>query len=112
MSKVGELNFDNTKYGYGHIKTLKTDVQFELHENEEKKKNKDAPDFNIVGQGGVDLGGAWWKEAQGGKNKGMKYLSLSLDDPSFTAAINVSAFGRESDGAFEIIWNRPRKAAA
>ncbi|MCC3859763.1 DUF736 domain-containing protein [Pseudemcibacter aquimaris] len=110
MSKVGELNIHNN-FGQGHIKTLKTDVKFELHENQ-NKQSSESPDYNIIGEGGVELGGAWKRTAQNGPNRGMSFLSLTLDDPSFNAAINVSAFVREDGENFDIVWTRPKAKAA
>jgi uncharacterized protein (DUF736 family) len=59
--------------------------------------------FSIERHGEVAIGMAWEKTPRDG---GDKFLSISLDDPSFDAPLNVSAF-RDGDG-YNIVWQRPK----
>lgn len=108
MAKVGFVNFNSLqngeRYGEGRITTLKLDftVRFVAVPN---RQSMDSPAFDIQTPQGVNLGAAWEKSD---KNGG-KYLSLTLDDPSFEAPLNLAAFKRDGD-KFDLIWNRPTKA--
>ena len=44
-------------------------------------------------------------------NEGRAYLSLKLDDPSFTAPIFANLFEDDGEDTHSLIWSRPRKAA-
>lgn len=67
----------------------------------ERQKQRHSPDYRIFA-GNYELGAAWQKTSQASR----PYLSITLDDPSFPAAI----YGRlvESDGgSYNLIWSRP-----
>ena len=59
--------------------------------------------------GRVEIGTAWSKRS----NEGRDYLSLKLDDPSFTAPIFANLFDDEDGEGYNLIWSRPngRRAA-
>jgi uncharacterized protein (DUF736 family) len=59
--------------------------------------------FSIEKHGEVAIGMAWEKTPRDG---GAPFLSIAIDDPSFDAPLNVSAFG-DGDG-FNIVWQRPK----
>ncbi|MBN8909876.1 MAG: DUF736 family protein, partial [Rhodospirillales bacterium] len=53
----------------------------------------------------AEIGAAWSKRS----NEGRDYLSLKLDDPSFTAPIFANLFDDEDGDGFTLIWSRPNK---
>ena len=54
--------------------------------------------------GRAEIGAAWTKSS----NEGREYLSVKLDDPSFTAPIFASLFADEDGKSFNLIWSRGR----
>ena len=55
--------------------------------------------------GRAEIGAAWSKQS----NEGRDYLSLKLDDPSFTAPIYANLFDDEGGEGYTLLWSRPRK---
>ena len=55
--------------------------------------------------GRAEIGAAWSKRS----NEGRDYLSLKLDDPSFTAPIYANLFEDEDGEGYSLIWSRGRK---
>jgi uncharacterized protein (DUF736 family) len=53
--------------------------------------------------GRAEIGAAWSKRS----NESRDYLSVKLDDPSFTAPIYANLV--EEGGAFALIWSRTRR---
>jgi uncharacterized protein (DUF736 family) len=53
----------------------------------------------------VEIGAAWSKRSEEGRD----YLSLKLDDPSFTAPIYANLFDGEGGEDYNLLWSRPRK---
>jgi uncharacterized protein (DUF736 family) len=51
----------------------------------------------------IELGVAWNKV---GKENGTKYVSAKLDSP-FTAEAAWCSLFKQSDGSFNLVWNRP-----
>ena len=52
----------------------------------------------------AEIGAAWAKTSKAGRD----YLSIKLDDPSFTAPIFASLFADEDGMTFNLIWSRAR----
>ena len=111
MADIGHLKEDQGSFR-GKIRTLGMKLAIELHPNEDKRG--DGPDFIAYADAGGDLvaiGGAWKKEVQAaGPNKGSRFLSITLDDPSFNAPLNCAAFPGGDGLPWAIVWNRPRQA--
>ena len=55
--------------------------------------------------GRAEIGAAWSKQS----NEGRDYLSLKLDDPSFTAPILANLFDDPDGESFTLIWSRSSK---
>jgi uncharacterized protein (DUF736 family) len=53
----------------------------------------------------AEIGAAWSKRSEEGRD----YLSLKLDDPSFTAPIYANLFDDEGGEGYTLLWSRPRK---
>ena len=51
----------------------------------------------------AECGAAWKKTA---RDNDREYLSVKLDDPSFTAPIYASLVKGEGDDSFNLIWSR------
>ena len=65
-----------------------------------EKTDDKAPDFRIFA-GQTEFGAAWKKTSQ----QNREYLSVKLDDPSFTAPIYANLFEGD-DGECALIWSR------
>jgi uncharacterized protein (DUF736 family) len=53
----------------------------------------------------AEVGAAWSKRSEEGRD----YLSLKLDDPSFTAPIYANLFNDQDGEGYTLIWSRARK---
>lgn len=103
MARIGA--FKATKTGFfGSINTLKLDVPKVEFRAIDGDLAKDQPVYRIFAQG-AEIGAAWKYTS----DKGVDYLSVSLDDPSFPAAVRAKLFAAE-DG-FDLVWTRPTKKA-
>ena len=112
MADIGSLLPESEGFK-GKLRTLSHKLRLELHPNEEKRA-EGSPDFIVYADEGgdlVEIGAAWLRTVQArGGNNGRRFLSITLDDPSFPAPLNVAAFAPDSDGLpWLITWNRPRQ---
>src|SRR3546814_8495457 len=79
MSTIG--TFTKSENGYtGTVRTLNVNVKVKFVPND--KTSSKGPDYRVLA-GSYELGAAWAKTSQSDR----PYLSISLDDPSFPAAI-------------------------
>ncbi|MCA8225827.1 DUF736 family protein [Burkholderia multivorans] len=62
---------------------------------------------NFRGSSGHDIGAAWNKTSEAGR----EYKSVTLDDPSFPAPIYARLIEGE-DGTHDLIWSRTKPQAA
>jgi uncharacterized protein (DUF736 family) len=63
------------------------------------------PHFRIFAGANVELGAAWQKTS----NEGRDYLLVKLDDPSFPAPIYATLIEVEGEGGLQLIWSRPTR---
>ena len=107
MANIGTFTADKDGFA-GTIRTLTLNVKAKLVPNEDKTR-ENSPDFRVEAAGGYDVGAAWSKTSEAGRN----YLSVVLDDPSFPAAVYARLYEGE-DGKHDLIWSRskPQPAAA
>ena len=82
----------------GSLETVTLSVKARITAAE--KRNGNAPDFRVL-IGRNEVGAAWRRTS----NAGREYLSVKLDDPSFSAPIFASLIETENDG-FVLIWSR------
>lgn len=82
MAQIGTFTRDETGAYNGTIKTLTLNVKASIKSCD----NDRAPDFRVTATG-VEFGAGWSRTARG---TGAEYLSLKLDDPSFTAPVYAS----------------------
>jgi uncharacterized protein (DUF736 family) len=71
----------------------------------ESSRSSDAAPSHRVYAGRVEIGAAWSKRSEEGRD----YLSLKLDDPSFNAPIYANLFDDEGGEGYTLLWSRPRK---
>lgn len=113
MSKIGTLRRSaeqNNNNLYGNIRTLGHSARLCLEPNP-RAEAQGQPAYNayaITADGElVNIGAAWAKESNG-----RKYFSMSLDDPSWAASLSCAAFPTDKAGEWDVVWNRPERAAA
>ena len=90
----------------GHITTLTLDIGVVLLAAE-PSDNENAPDYRVIAGDGDEAReiGAGWKRT--GEKAG-DYVSLQLDDPTFSQPIRANLFQSADDkSAWGLHWNRP-----
>ena len=102
MATIG--TFTKTEDGAyaGAIKTLTLNVKAAQFRPADKDNDK-APDFRIF-SGQTEFGAAWKKTSRENRD----YLSVKLDDPSFSGPIYASLV--DADEGYSLIWSRSRPA--
>jgi uncharacterized protein (DUF736 family) len=73
---------------------------------EQNRTKDDAPSHRIF-VGRAEIGAAWTKTSE----KQEEYLSLKLDDPSFTAPVYANLIKDKETGDFSAIWSRSKRNA-
>ncbi|WP_298334149.1 DUF736 domain-containing protein [Asticcacaulis sp.] len=112
----GTFSLDEKKHlGTGKFRTLSLTVGFSVEANPNYDANKEGSPFYRVSAKAADgdavqIGSAWVRFAREG---GGKYLSFSLDDPSFQEPLSFAAFPLakvkpDAPQEFELVWSRPR----
>jgi uncharacterized protein (DUF736 family) len=89
----------------GEIVTLSVQTKGVRIVPEANRVNDNAPSHRVF-VGRAEIGAAWAKRS----NEGRDYLSLKLDDPSFTAPIYANLFEDEDGEGYSLIWSRGRRA--
>ena len=84
----------------GSVKTLTLNVKAKIARAE--KENEKAPDYRIFA-GTTEFGAAWKKTSGAGR----EYLSVKLDDPSFTNPIYANLIEDEGSKTHTLFWSRP-----
>ena len=98
MAKIG--TFKKVGQGFeGEIVTLSVQAK-SVRIASEDKPGANAPSHRVF-VGKVEVGAAWEKTTQDKR----PYLSVKLDDPSFTAPIFAQLFAGE-DGMHDLVWSR------
>ncbi|WP_319797901.1 DUF736 domain-containing protein [Nitrobacter sp.] len=104
MTQIG--TFTKTKTGFsGRIRTLTLDVELTVRPAE-KSDTENAPDYRIFAADDLEVGAAWSRSGE----KAGNYLSISIDDPTFTQPLRAALFQSEADAKiWNLMWNRPSK---
>ena len=107
MATIGTFKKTGNEY-VGEIVTLNVQAQNVRIVPEDSQPGENAPSHRVF-VGRAEIGAAWSKTS----NESRDYLSLKLDDPSFTQPIYANLFddtviegGEES---FSLIWSRARR---
>ncbi|AZO05113.1 MULTISPECIES: DUF736 domain-containing protein [unclassified Mesorhizobium] len=95
MAQIG--TFNRTEDGFfGNISTLRLDAKLTILPAG-KSDAENAPDHRIFCEG-IEIGAAWVRTGE----KAGSYLSVSIDDPSFTQPIRANLF---QSGAAKDVWH-------
>jgi uncharacterized protein (DUF736 family) len=71
------------------------------------KSSEKEPDYRVVVQtalGTVEFGAAWKRRSE----KGQDFLSVSIDDPALSGALNAALFPGETSETAVLVWNRKK----
>ncbi len=101
MANIGSFKKSGKEF-QGEIVTLTVQAKNVRIVPEEARANDNAPSHRIF-VGRAEIGAAWSKRS----NEGRDYLSVKLDDPSFTAPIYANLFDEENGEDATLIWSRP-----
>lgn len=99
MAQIGTFTRSDDGAFTGTIRTLNVNVKATIRPV--PKDNELGPDYRIAANG-VELGAGWGKAA---KETGADYVSLKLDDPSFTAPVYATLV-QSDNGEHKLIWSR------
>jgi uncharacterized protein (DUF736 family) len=103
MANIGSFKKVGSEF-QGEIVTLSVQANAVRIVPEENRSNEDAPSHRVF-VGRAEIGAAWSKRSAEGRD----YLSVKLDDPSFTAPIYATLFDDADGEIFNLIWSRNRK---
>ena len=103
MANIGSFKKSGNEY-QGEIVTLSVQTKG-VRIVPEANRSSDAAPSHRVFVGRAEIGAAWSKRS----NEGREYLSLKLDDPSFNAPIFANLFDDEDGEGSSLIWSRSRK---
>lgn len=108
---IGNFTYNEARDTYtGELATLTVAARKVVFQPNEAKTDK-APSYRVVSKtGDVELGAAWKKRSEEGRN----YLSVKLDDPALATPINCALVESNDDpNAYILVWSRDsRKAKA
>lgn len=99
MAQIGSFIRDEHGIFTGEIRTLTLRVKATIRPID--REHDKSPDHR-VSSGAVEFGAAWTKAA---RETGVEYLSLKLDDPSFSAPI-YATLSQGDNGEHKLIWSR------
>jgi len=99
MAQIGTFTRDENGAYAGTIKTLTLNVKAAIKPCD--RDSDKAPDYRVTANG-VEFGAGWSRTA---RETGAEYLSLKLDDPSFTAPVYASLVQSDT-GEHKLIWSR------
>ena len=93
----------------GRIQTLELTIDVALRPTGEGANSR-RPSHHIFAKSAqgrlTQVGSAWTKEMKQPDRFGETFLSLTLDDPSFSHPLNVSAFKDKDGNGYTITWRR------
>jgi uncharacterized protein (DUF736 family) len=101
MATIGTFRKSGQEF-QGEIVTLSLQSKGVRIVPDANRASDNAPSHRVY-VGRAEIGAAWSKRS----NEGRDYLSVKLDDPSFTAPIYANLV--EDAEAFALIWSRSRK---
>ena len=120
MSLVNRLYLDpTTGNGQGNFTSMLMKLDFLFEKNpDHKPEDQNSPSHRVLIRGvngAVEAGAAWPKTVQEGRNRGARFYSFTVDDPSFDAPLNLTAFmdtttksEKDQPRAFDVVWRRQR----
>ena len=102
MATIGTFKKTGSNDFTGEIVTLSVQAENVRIVQDQRATGENAPSHRVL-VGRVEIGAAWSKQS----NEGRNYLGLKLDDPSFTAPIYANLFDDEDGEGYSLIWSRP-----
>jgi uncharacterized protein (DUF736 family) len=99
MAQIGTFTRGDDGVFTGTIRTLTLNVKASI--KPVAKEGDKSPSYRVTASG-VEFGACWTKAA---KESGAEYLSVKLDDPSFTAPVYATLVHGEKD-EHKLIWSR------
>jgi len=102
MATIGAFTANADGSYSGAIRTLSLNVKTVQFRPVEKTGER-SPDFRVY-SGQTEFGAAWKKTSKDNND----YLSVKLDDPSFSEAMNAALV--LIDGVHSLVWSRPSAA--
>ncbi len=102
MATIGSFKKAGDEY-QGEIVTLSVQTKGVRIVQEANRSSDKAPSHRVYVRR-AEIGAAWPKQS----NEGRHYLSVKLDDPSFTNPIFANLFDDESGEGYSLIWSRSR----
>lgn len=103
MANIGSFKKSGQEF-VGEIVTLSVQTKGVRIVPETNRTNDNAPSHRVY-VGRAEIGAGWSKRSTEGRD----YLSVKLDDPSFTAPIYANLFDDEGGETYTLIWSRGRK---
>ena len=103
MANIGSFKKVGKEF-QGDIVTLSVQAKGVRIVAEDNRSNENAPSHRVF-VNRAEIGAAWSKRSEEGRD----YLSLKLDDPSFTAPIYANLFDDQDGEGYTLIWSRSRK---
>jgi uncharacterized protein (DUF736 family) len=99
MAQIGTFTRGEDGSFTGQIRTLNISTKATIRPI--AKEGERSPDYRVAANG-VELGAGWSKTA---KDTGAEYVSVKLDDPSFTGPVYATLVAGEK-GEHRLIWSR------
>ena len=99
MAQIGTFNRSEDGSFNGTIRTLNINTKATIRPV--AKDGERSPDYRVTANG-VELGAGWSKAA---KETGAEYVSVKLDEPSFTGPVYATLVQGEAD-EHKLIWSR------
>ena len=103
MATIGTFKKSGNEFS-GEIVTLSLQAKKVRITPDTRASSENAPSHRVF-VGRVEIGAAWAKQS----NEGRNYLGLKLDDPSFTAPIYANLVEDEDEEGYSLIWSRPTR---
>ncbi len=103
MANIGTFTKTGNEYK-GEIVTMSVQ-QKNVRIVPETSDNENAPSHRVF----VGRAGNRRRPGPRPRNEGRDYLSVKLDDPSFTAPIFANLFDDEDGKSYNLIWSRARR---
>ena len=104
MATIGNFQQSGDNEFNGEIVTLSLQAKKVRIVPDTRASGENAPSHRVF-VGRVEIGAAWSKQS----NEGRNYLGLKLDDPSFTAPIYANLVEDEDGQSYSLIWSRPNR---
>jgi uncharacterized protein (DUF736 family) len=102
MANIGSFKRVGQEYT-GEIVTLSVQAKGVRIVPETSRPNDKAPSHRVF-VGRAEIGAGWARKSAEDRD----YLSVKLDDPSFSQPIYASLFEDDGGESFSLIWSRPR----